>query len=81
MLRWFPRLKVVTACFSCSPPDANLVANQFHNCIDVNYPLSSGDDPTAVNNNNNNNNNNKTIENCHIGHCTHTSESSDVEVH
>jgi len=21
MLRWFPRLQVATACFSCSPPD------------------------------------------------------------
>jgi hypothetical protein len=30
----------------------------------------------AVNNNNNNNNTN-----CHIGHCTHTAESADVEVH
>jgi hypothetical protein len=23
MMRWFPRLKVVTTCFSCSPPDLN----------------------------------------------------------
>jgi len=23
MLRWFPRLQVATACFSCSPPDLN----------------------------------------------------------
>jgi len=31
-------------------------------------------------NNNNNNNNNKTTESSHIGHCTHTSESTDVKV-
>jgi hypothetical protein len=30
MLRWFPTLPVATTCFSCSPPDVNLVANQFH---------------------------------------------------
>ena len=35
------------------------------------------------NNNNNNNNNNKsqgTTENSHIGHCTHTSESTNVKI-
>src|SRR5215475_240963 len=26
MLRWFPSSQVATACFSCSPPDVNLVA-------------------------------------------------------
>jgi hypothetical protein len=30
MLSWFPRLQFATTCFSCSPPDVNLVANQFH---------------------------------------------------
>jgi hypothetical protein len=30
MLSWFPRLQVATICFSCSPSDVNLVANQFH---------------------------------------------------
>jgi hypothetical protein len=30
MLSWFPRLQVATTCFSCSPPDVNVVANQFH---------------------------------------------------
>ena len=25
MLRWFPRLQVATACFSCSPPDFNFL--------------------------------------------------------
>jgi hypothetical protein len=30
MLRWFPRFQVATTCFSCSPPDVNLVGNQFH---------------------------------------------------
>src|SRR5215468_1284994 len=29
MLRWFPRFQVATTCFSCSPPDVNLVAKQF----------------------------------------------------
>ena len=24
-LRWFPRFQVVTTCFSCSPPDLNLL--------------------------------------------------------
>ena len=32
------------------------------------------------NNNNSNNNNNETTENSHIGHCTHTSESTNVKV-
>ena len=26
-LRWFPTFQVATACFSCSPPEVNLVAN------------------------------------------------------
>jgi hypothetical protein len=30
MLSWFPRLQVATTCFSCIPPDVNLVANQSH---------------------------------------------------
>jgi hypothetical protein len=30
MLRWFPTLQVATTCFSYSPPDVNLVANQPH---------------------------------------------------
>jgi hypothetical protein len=25
MLRWFPRLQVTTACFSCSPPNLNFL--------------------------------------------------------
>ena len=29
MLRWFPRFQVATTCFSCSPPDLNLVVNNF----------------------------------------------------
>ena len=29
MLRWFPRFQVVTACFSCSPPDLNLLDPYF----------------------------------------------------
>ena len=30
MLRWFPTFQVATTCFSCSPPDVNLVAKQCH---------------------------------------------------
>jgi hypothetical protein len=30
MLRLFPTLPVATTCFSCSPPDVNLVANLSH---------------------------------------------------
>jgi hypothetical protein len=30
VLSWFPRLQVATTCFSCSPPNVNLVANQTH---------------------------------------------------
>jgi hypothetical protein len=30
MLRWFPTFQVATTCFSYSPPDVNLVGNQFH---------------------------------------------------
>jgi len=29
MLRWFPRFQVATTCFSCSPPDLNLVVTTF----------------------------------------------------
>ena len=29
MLRWFPRLEAVTACFSCSPPDLNFLDPYF----------------------------------------------------
>ena len=29
MLRWFPRLQVATACFSCGPPDLNLLDPYF----------------------------------------------------
>ena len=35
MLRWFPRFQVVTACFSCSPPDLNLVVTDFMFCLHV----------------------------------------------
>ena len=33
MLRWFPRFQVVTTCFSCSPPDLNLLVTNFIFCI------------------------------------------------
>ena len=29
MLRWFPRFQVATTCFSCSPPDLNLLDPYF----------------------------------------------------
>ena len=36
MLRWFPRFQVATTCFSCSPPDSNLLLTNFIFCIHVN---------------------------------------------
>ena len=35
MLRWFPRFQVATTCFSCSPPDLNLVETNFMFCLHV----------------------------------------------
>ena len=35
MLRWFPRFQVATTCFSCSPPDLNLLVTNFIFCIHV----------------------------------------------
>ena len=35
MLRWFPRFEVATTCFSCSPPDLNLLITNFIFCIHV----------------------------------------------
>jgi len=35
MLRWFPRFQVATTCFLCSPPDLNLLVNNFIFCIHV----------------------------------------------
>ena len=35
MLRWFPRFQVATTCFSCSPPDLNLLLKNFIFCIHV----------------------------------------------
>ena len=35
MLRWFPRFQVATTCFSCSPPDLNLLVTNFIVCIYV----------------------------------------------
>ena len=29
MLRWFPIFQVATTCFSCSPPDVNLVVTKY----------------------------------------------------
>ena len=35
MLRRFPRFQVATTCFSCSPPDLNLLVTNFIFCIYV----------------------------------------------
>jgi len=35
MLRWFPRFKVATTCFSFSPPELNLLVTNFIFCIHV----------------------------------------------
>jgi len=35
MLRWFPTFQVATTCFSCSPPDLNLLVTNFTFCIHV----------------------------------------------
>jgi len=35
MLRRFPRFQVATTCFSCSPPDLNLLVINFIFCIHV----------------------------------------------
>jgi len=49
MLRRFPRFQVATTCFSCSPPDLNLVATDFIFCLRVKQPLPSGNNTIAVN--------------------------------
>ena len=35
MLRWFPTFQVAITCFSCSPPDLNLLVTNFIFCIHV----------------------------------------------
>ena len=35
MLRWFPIFQVATTCFSCSPPDLNVLVTNFIFCIHV----------------------------------------------
>ena len=35
ILRWFPRFQVATTCFSCSPPELNLVVTDFLFCLHV----------------------------------------------
>jgi len=35
MLRWFPRFQVATTCFSCSPPNLNLLVTNFMFCLHV----------------------------------------------
>jgi len=35
MLRWFPTFQAATTCFSCSPPDLNLVVTNFMFCLHV----------------------------------------------
>jgi len=48
MLRWFPSFQVATTCFSCSPPDLNLLETNFVLCIHVKYSLPPGDNTIAV---------------------------------
>jgi len=47
-LRRFPTFQVIT-CFSCSPPDLNLVVTDFMFCLHAKWPLPPGDNPIAVN--------------------------------
>jgi len=49
MLRWIPTFQVATTCFSCSPPDLNLVVTNFMFCLHVKQPLPPGNNPIAVN--------------------------------
>ena len=49
MLRWFPRFQVATTCFSCSPPNLNLVVTNFMFSLHVKYPLPLCNNPIAVN--------------------------------
>jgi len=35
MMRWFPRFQVAATCFSCRPPDLNLVVTNFMICLHV----------------------------------------------
>ena len=35
MLRWFPTFQVATTCFSCCPPELNLVVTDFMFCLHV----------------------------------------------
>ena len=48
-LRRFPTFQVATTCFSCSPPDLNLLVTNSIFCIHVKKPLPPGDNPIAVN--------------------------------
>jgi len=49
ILRLFRRFQVATTCFSCSPPDLNLLVTDFMFCIPVKQLLPPGDNPIAVN--------------------------------
>jgi len=49
MLRWFPTFQVAATCFSCSPPDLNVLVTNFIFCIHVKEPLPLNDNPIAVN--------------------------------
>jgi hypothetical protein len=35
MLRWFPNFQVAATCFSCNPPNLNLLETNFTFCIHV----------------------------------------------
>ena len=49
MMRWFPGFQVAITCFSCSPPDLNLLVTNSIFCVHVELPLPPGDNPVVVN--------------------------------
>jgi len=42
MLRWFPTFQVATTCFSCSPPDLNLLVTNFMYCCSCKITTATG---------------------------------------
>ena len=48
MLRWFPKLQVATACFSCSPPDFKFLSSLFI-IVYMYRTTATGQQPNAVN--------------------------------
>jgi hypothetical protein len=79
MLRWFPRLQVATACFSCSPPDLSFLDpyfifmhmryNQCHR-VTAQLQLNNNNNNNNINNNSSSNNNNNNNNNNLLGFIT-----------